>query len=134
MRFRKQWLGVKSVNFDFSAKSSSSDYSESNNSTRKSLAHYGVWEIACWTWSSKNWGFSYFSFYWKVYFSPWAMSNVKSSSTDFNELYKSNPKPSVYYRVQEIACQTWYSKKWAFSLFFTFFDPLKNLLAVPTDP
>ncbi len=39
MRFRKPWLRVKSVNFDFGAKSSSTDYNESNKPTPKSLAH-----------------------------------------------------------------------------------------------
>ncbi len=41
MRFRKPWLRVKSVNFDFSAKSSSTNYNKSNKSSRKSLAHVG---------------------------------------------------------------------------------------------
>ncbi len=41
MRFRKPWLRVKSVNFDFSAKSSSTDYNESNKSVPKSLAYIG---------------------------------------------------------------------------------------------
>ncbi len=43
MRFKKPWLRVKWVNFDFSAKSSSTDYNESNKPTLKSLkpaAHY----------------------------------------------------------------------------------------------
>ncbi len=39
MRFRKPWLRVKAVNFDFSAKSSRTDYNESNKSTPKFLAH-----------------------------------------------------------------------------------------------
>ncbi len=38
MRFRKPWLRVKLVDFDFSAKSSSSDYDESNEPNTKSLA------------------------------------------------------------------------------------------------
>ncbi len=41
MRFRKPWLRVKSVNFDFSAKSLSNDYNESNKPTLKYLAHIG---------------------------------------------------------------------------------------------
>ncbi len=47
---------VKSVNFNFSAKSSNIDYNKSNKPNPKSLAH-GVWEIACWTWSSKKCAF-----------------------------------------------------------------------------
>ncbi len=39
MCFRKLQLRVKLVNFDFSAKSSITDYNESNNSTWKSLPH-----------------------------------------------------------------------------------------------
>ncbi len=38
MRFRKPWPQLKSVNFDFCAKSSSTDYNESNKPTPKSLA------------------------------------------------------------------------------------------------
>ncbi len=41
MRFRKPWLRVKSVNFDFSAKLSSTDYKESNKPNAKSLAYIG---------------------------------------------------------------------------------------------
>ncbi len=39
MCLRKPWLRVKSVNFDFSAKSSSTDYNGLNKPTPKSLAH-----------------------------------------------------------------------------------------------
>ncbi len=39
MRFRKPWLKVKAVNFDFSAKLSSTDYNELNKPIPKSLAH-----------------------------------------------------------------------------------------------
>ncbi len=41
MRFRKPWLRVKSVNFDFSVKLSSYDYNEANKPNPKSLAHVG---------------------------------------------------------------------------------------------
>ncbi len=40
--------------------------------------------------------FSHFLLYWKVYFSPWAMGSVKSSSTDYNELKKPNPNSLRY--------------------------------------
>ncbi len=39
MRFREPWLRVKLISFDFSAKSSSTDYNESNKPTPKFLAH-----------------------------------------------------------------------------------------------
>ncbi len=39
MGFRKPWLRVKSVDFDFRAKSPSTDYNESIKPTPKSLAH-----------------------------------------------------------------------------------------------
>ncbi len=39
IRFRKPWLKVKLINFDFGAKSSSTDYNESNKTTPKPLAH-----------------------------------------------------------------------------------------------
>ncbi len=41
MGCRKPWLRVKSVNFDFSAKSSSTDYNKSNKPTLKSLTRIG---------------------------------------------------------------------------------------------
>ncbi len=41
MRFRKPWLKVKPVNFDFCEKLSSTDYNESNKPTPKYLAHIG---------------------------------------------------------------------------------------------
>ncbi len=55
--FRKPWLRVKLVNFDFSAKPSSTDYNESNKPNPKSLV-YEVWKIACWIRSSKKWAFN----------------------------------------------------------------------------
>ncbi len=41
MCFRKPWLKVKSVDFDFSAKSSSTVYNETNKPTPKFPAHTG---------------------------------------------------------------------------------------------
>ncbi len=41
MRFRKPWLKVQQVNFDFSAKLSSTVYNESKKPTLKYLAHIG---------------------------------------------------------------------------------------------
>ncbi len=41
MRFRKPWLRVKLVNFDFNAQLSITDYNGSNKPTPKSLAHTG---------------------------------------------------------------------------------------------
>ncbi len=41
MRFRKPWLRVKLVNFDFEAKLSSTDHNELNKPTLKSRAHIG---------------------------------------------------------------------------------------------
>ncbi len=41
MRFRRPWLGVKSVDFDFSAKLSSTVFNESNKPKPKFLAHEG---------------------------------------------------------------------------------------------
>ncbi len=46
MRFRKpSWLRVKSVNFDFSGKSSSTDYNEPNKPTPNSLAHMSTFHF-----------------------------------------------------------------------------------------
>ncbi len=41
MCFRKLWLRMKYVNFDFSAQSSSNGYNESNKPTPKTLVHIG---------------------------------------------------------------------------------------------
>ncbi len=41
MRFRKPWLRVKSMNFDFSAKLLSTNYNESHKPNLKFLAHIG---------------------------------------------------------------------------------------------
>ncbi len=54
MRFRKPWLRVKCVNFDFSTKSSSTDYNESNKPTPKSLALIGAEKLLVEHGSSKN--------------------------------------------------------------------------------
>ncbi len=74
------WLRMKWVNFDFSAKSSPTDYNESNKPTLKSLAHIGSEKSLVELGIPKMsfFTFSHFSFYRKVYFSPWAMGWVKS--------------------------------------------------------
>ncbi len=41
VHFRKQWLRVKAINFDFIEKFSSTDYKESNKPNWKSLAYTG---------------------------------------------------------------------------------------------
>ncbi len=41
MRFGKPWLRVKSHNFDFSGKSSGTDYKKSNKPTPKNLPRMG---------------------------------------------------------------------------------------------
>ncbi len=114
--FRKPWLRVKLVNFDISAQSSSTGYNESNKPTPKALAHIGseksIVEVG--VPKSELFTYSYFSFYWKVYFSPSAVGSVKSLNTDYNESNKPNSKSL------EIICQTWSSKKWTFSLFSHF--------------
>ncbi len=121
MRFKKPWLMVKWVKFDFSAKSSSTDYNELNKPTLKSLVHIGSEKLSVELGVPKNelFTFSHFSFYWKVYFSPRAMGCVISSSIYYNEPNKQNPKYLAYI-VPEIACRTWSSKKWTFSLFSHF--------------
>ncbi len=94
-RFRKPWLRVKSVDFDFSAKLSSTDYNQPNKPTSKSLAHIGFENLFIELEVLKNVLFFtslHFSLYRKVYFSPWAIGNVKLSSTDNNEPNKPNPK------------------------------------------
>ncbi len=92
--FKKPWIGLKSVNFDFSAKSSSIDYNESNKPTPKSLAHIGSNRslVELWVPKSELFTFSHFLLNWKVYFSPWAVGGIKSTSTDYNESNKPNSK------------------------------------------
>ncbi len=63
MRFRKPWLRVKLVNFDFSAKSSSTDYNESNKPTLKSLAHIGSEKSLVELGEPKNELFHFFTFF-----------------------------------------------------------------------
>ncbi len=65
MRFRKPWLEVKLVGFDFRAKSSSTDYNQWNKPTPKSLAHTGSKKSLVELGVSKNelFHFSHFSLY-----------------------------------------------------------------------
>ncbi len=72
MRFRKPWLRVKSVKFDFSSKSSSADNNESSKPTPKSPAHIGSEKLLVELEIPKNelFHFSHFSLYRKVFFSP----------------------------------------------------------------
>ncbi len=77
MRFRKPWLRVISVNFDFSAKSSITDYNESNKPTPKSLAYIGSEKSLVELEVSKNELFHIFCSTEKFTFhvKPWAVSN-----------------------------------------------------------
>ncbi len=71
MRFRKPWLRAKSVNLDFSAKLSSTDYNELNKPTLKSLAHVGSEKLLVELGVPKNELFHFFIFFaLQVYFSP----------------------------------------------------------------
>ncbi len=63
MRFRKPWLRLKSVNFDFSAKSSSTDYNESNKPSPKSLSHIGSEKSLAELGVPKNELFHFFTFF-----------------------------------------------------------------------
>ncbi len=95
MRFRKPLLRVKSVNFDFSAKSSSTDYDESNEPNLKYLAHIGSEKLLVELGVPKNELFHFFHIFHsieKFYFSPWAMVTAESSITDYNVSNKPNSK------------------------------------------
>ncbi len=102
MRLRKSWLRVKSVSFDFSAKSSSTDYNELNKTTPKSVAHIGSDKSFVELGIPKNELFHFFTFFalLKVYFSLWAMSGVKSS-TDYNGSNNPNPKSVAHIESEE---------------------------------
>ncbi len=115
MCFRKPWLGVKSVNFDFCAKWSSANYNESYKPNLKFLTH--IWStkslVTC---SSKNWAFSLFSHF-SLYFSPWTTISAKLSSTDYNESNKPNPKFLAFKGLEKTLVELKSSKKWGFSRF-----------------
>ncbi len=63
MRFKKPWLRVKSVSFDFSAQLSSTDNNESNKPTPKSLAHTGSEKSLVELGLQKNKLFHFFTFF-----------------------------------------------------------------------
>ncbi len=63
MHFRKPWLGVKLVNFDFCAKSSGTDYNESNKPTLKALARMGPEKSLVELGVPKNELFHFFTFF-----------------------------------------------------------------------
>ncbi len=132
MRFKKPWLRVESVNFDFSSKYQVLIITNRISQSR-SASLYRVWEISCWTWSSKKWAFSlsHFLLYWKVYFSPWAMGSVKSSSTDYNESNEPNPKSLAHIRSEKSLVELGVPKNKLSYFFFTFFALLKRLLFHP---
>ncbi len=90
--------------------------------SEKSLVEHGV---------SKNelFTFSCFLLYWKVYFSPWAIGSLKSSSTDYNELQEAKPEVLSLYRIQGLLNLQF--QKMSFFTFFTFFTLLKRLLFHP---
>ncbi len=133
MSFRKPWLRVKSVNFDFSAKSSSTDYKKSNKPTPKSLAYIGSEKSPVELGVPKNdlFTFLHFLLYWKVYFSAWAIGRVKSTSTDYNESNKPYSKSLAYIGSKKLLVKLGVSKNELFHFFFTFFALLKSLLFHP---
>ncbi len=79
MRFRKLWLRVKLVNFDFSAKLPSTDYNESNKPTLKSLSHIGSEKSLLELGVTKNelLTFSHFSLYYGTSDSLWSSTLPK---------------------------------------------------------
>ncbi len=130
MIFRKPWLRVKLVNFDFSAKSSSTDHNESNKPTPKSLAH--IWNLRNRLLSlevPKNELFHFFTFFTplKVSFSSWAVGNVKSSSTDYNESNNPNLKSLAHIGSEKSLVGLGIQKNDLFH-FFHIFRSTKSLL------
>ncbi len=120
MRFRKPWLRMKSVDFNFSVKSSSTDYNKWNKPTTKSLAHIRDLRNRLLNLEFQKMSFftfSHFLLYWKIYFSPRAMGRVKSSSTDYNELNKPNPKPLAHIGCEKSLVQLGVPKNELFHFF-----------------
>ncbi len=101
MRFRKPWL--KSFRFDFSAKSSSTDYKKLNKPTPKSLAHIGSKKSLVELGISKNEPFPFFTFFTLLKYLLFTLStgSAKSSSTDYNKSNKLNQKRLVHIRSQK---------------------------------
>ncbi len=122
MRFRKPWLGVKSFNFNFSAESSRTDHNKLNKPTPKNLAHMGSEKSLVEHGVPKTvlFPFSHFSLYWKVYFSLWAIDSVKSSSTDYNESNKPNPKSLAHIGSKKSFVELGVSKNERFHFFHIF--------------
>ncbi len=73
---------------------------------------------------------SHFLLCWKVYFSPWATDCVKSSSTNYNESNKPNPKSLSYIESKKSFVQLGVLKNVLFHSFHIF-AVLKNLLFHP---
>ncbi len=63
MHFRKPWLRVKLVDFDFRAKSSSTDYNESNEPSPTFVARIGSEKLLVKLGVPKNELFHYFTFF-----------------------------------------------------------------------
>ncbi len=93
MYFRKPWLRVKSVNFDFSAKSSSIDYNKYNKPTPKCLAQIRSEKSLVELGVPKNELFHIFRYTEKFNFYPeaWLVLNHQVL-TNYNEPNKLNPK------------------------------------------
>ncbi len=98
MHFRKPQLRVKAVNLDFSAKSLSTDYNESNKPTLKSPAHIKSEKSLVELGVPKIELLHFFTFFALLKSLLFIMSHIqcKLSSTDYNELTKPNPKSLAY--------------------------------------
>ncbi len=76
MPFRKPRLRVKSVNFDFTEKSATTDYNESNKSTPKLLAHIGSEKSFVELGDSRNELFHFFTFFTQLKSLLFTLTNV----------------------------------------------------------
>ncbi len=119
MRFRKPWFRVKLVDFDFSAKLSSSDYNESNKQSTKSLARRrSKKSLVGLVPKTELFHFLlHFSLYLKVYFSPTAMVDAKLSSTGYNKSNEPNPRSITHIESEKSLIELGVPKNGAFSHF-----------------
>ncbi len=62
----------------------------------------------------------HFSLYWKVYFSPWVIGSVKSSSTNNNEPNKPNPKSLAHVGSEKLLVELGVPKNELFHFFSHF--------------
>ncbi len=122
MRFRKSWLRVKSVNFDFSANCQVLIIMSRISQPWSLQLIYGLRNRSLNSEFRKMsfLTFSHFLIYWKVFFLSWIMGSVKSSSTDYNKSNKPNPKSLAHIEFKKSLVELGVSQNELFHFFLHF--------------